>query len=252
MKKTNETNYSKILGLDDKLVINFHTLKFNDVKIENEFNYMLFKKNLFLKIFIHLIYISLIILRIITSKVKDNTYVRYTNIVILIFQVVLEFFYYYLKNIVLKKIIDMVISFFYCLLYALNNIFVNFLIISEYGLQMRCIYDLIVCSITEILCSLQYNFFLSILLFMINISICFAITFFTIDDNRRYMELIYAFSSLSTVIYFKRNISILIRENYIQNHKFKRYFSHCNDLIESMNGFQFSLNDKKILFLTKI
>ena len=78
---------------------------------------------------------------------------------------------------------------------------------------------------------------------------CIIIAIFKNDFLLRYLEVVICFCMLIIVVYFKKNNSILIRENFIKNYKFLRYFAYCYDLINSMNGFQFSLKNNEILVL---
>ena len=56
---TKENIYSNLLGIDDKILFTFYSIKFNDNKIEAEFQKFILTLNFYIKIFINAIYIYL-------------------------------------------------------------------------------------------------------------------------------------------------------------------------------------------------
>ena len=171
-EKTNAKNYSKILGIDDKLINKFYLVKFNDSKIENEFNELIINKNFYLKFFIHLVFFSMILTRVFSSKVKSILLIQNSNIIFLTIIFILEIFYYFIKQQIFKKIIDMVISSFYVLMTTFNLIFEIILMDKNLSIpELRNIYAMISTSIIEIFLSVEYNFFLCFSFFILNISV---------------------------------------------------------------------------------
>ena len=248
LKQTKENKYSELLGLDEKFNKKFYSLKFNDPIIENEFILLIRNNYFYLKNFIHFFYLYLMILRISMSKVNNLNYLQITFLCGVILYFLLNIIYLVIQEIKLKKILDTMVSSMIIFLNTFNLIVLNFFVRGNaYVIQMRSIYILIICSFLDILLSIDYNFFLFITFFMINLILCLAVAIIKNDEDLLFIEFTVSFTFLLVAILFKKDISTLLRENFIQNYKFKRYFSYCNDLIDNMNGYLFTIKNKNIL-----
>ena len=244
--------YSKILGMNNKTNVSLFSLKFNDPKIEIEFRKLILKQNLIYKIIIHILYLGLILLRLFSAKINEYPAVRNSNIVFLLIWIILQILFYSNKIVNVKIYLDILISFCFVSMQMVNAILSNFFLSTDFGIfQLRTVYIMIIFSMIEILLSIDYSFFLCLSYFLINSAVCIAIPIYIDDGSKRYVETIIAVSFICIMIYFKIKTCIITRENFIQKYKFRRYFSYCYDLINSMNGFQFSRKNNKILFFNK-
>ena len=243
-----ENIYSKILGIDEKIRKSFYSTKFNDNKLESDFNKFIVDINFIFKIYIQLVYFVLMFIRIFTAKINQVIVYKISNIILLGIWLIFQIAYYSIKNLIFKKYIEICISFLFIFIQMFNTILTNFLIKEvDNAFNYRAIYVMILYTMTDILYLTEFNFILTSILFLMNTITCIVLAIIIDDKTNRYLDAIICFFMLTTVIYFKVRNSLLIRENFFQNYKFRRYFSYCYDLINSMNGFQFTKNNKKIL-----
>ena len=247
---SNEIMISKILGIDDKMIKKFFSFKFIDPKIEQEFNKILFKKYLFFKISINLLYILMIIFNFFTSKIAGIPLFIYSNICLFILWLGLQILYYILRNSRWNKLIDIILSFTIVMIQSFNCLCYSIFLKTEFYevYNLRRVYIMIIISNTEILYLLDYNLIVNSSFLLINLIVCISIISLKEENNRIYIEIIVVFFTIGIGSIFKGYSSLILRKNFIQKYKFRRYFTYCNDLINSRSGFQFSVNESKILF----
>ena len=202
------TNFTK--SNDEKLIINFFCLKFKDPNIESDFNQLVMRRNYYLKVFVHSVYILLIILRLSLSVLREDPIIKYTNLLLFIILIILEILYYLVKKFKDKKIIEIIISFFFIFSNIFNVIVVSFFLKVYFPvLEMRALYNMIIPSFTEILLMTEYNFFQCISFFLLNISTCLTITILKNNEYRYYVELIVAIILIVLAIFYKIQNSII-------------------------------------------
>jgi len=245
------SNYSQLLGIDDTILETFFTLKFKDRKIEKIFYNYYMKQKPFLRIIVKIIYLTTFILEVFLSPISEYLQSKIVNFTLLGFWLLLMLVYiFFSKKTDTKTLVDTANSIVIVSLSAYNSYISNMLpqFVNTDHLLTRKIYIFLIYSVLEIIFSIEFNLLLCLYFLILSFTINLIFLIDRINFNeRRYIDLINCVYVITICSLLKRHYSLLIRENFVQNYKFRRYFSYCDDLINSMSGFQFTIKDEKIL-----
>ena len=228
---------SKILNINDKIENNFFSRKFNDSKIENDYQDFNITKNRNVKIFTHLIYSINFIYKIFSGKLNTLTSIFILHIISSIIIVLLIILYYILKNnrhkIICQKINSILIIFFQ----GGNTLSLVFLLDSTYDLNiLRALFNMHFYTILEILLCFDSNFS-TLVLFIFNFGIVLIIFIKSYSEtDKRFNDLIFSVLCIGFVHILKNFYSEILRENFIKKYIFKKYFDYYKDLINNING----------------
>ena len=250
-QKTLYENYSKLLGLEARTIRKFYSYYFNDKNIEGQFEELIFKKFFFFKIFIHIKYMFLTLLRTFSSTKSTGDFLNYINISFIIIWVILLSLYFTTKNNRWKYTFDILISYTIVIVQGLNALFSHFFLKTEQEdtfLELRSIYTMIVFSVSEIIFSIQYDFISCYVFLAINLIVTISVCVVKDDSSqKRYIEVIMAFSCILIAFTMRRIITIISRELFLQKFKFQKFFEYCDGMIKNIPGFLITYKNNKII-----
>jgi len=243
-----QNHIMSILKINDKIKRNLFGLSFKDDKIEQEYLETEMRINLTLKIILHLSYLVNFTIKIIQGKFRS---IMYTNIIQAIFTflcIISIVGYYVSKKIRLKKFFDYgsaYSSYIYQIIFSMQ-IYSYGTLIDKYQ-RFKSINLLVYLSIFEVLLSYESSIFFPALILIINNIIKILIFTKYEELNENGFFILSSTACLFSCILYKRYTIELNRVQYIQQYIFKKYSLYYYDLINNMNGYQFSIRNEKIL-----
>lgn len=249
--------YGKIVGINDLISKKYFAMKFKDENLEKEFQIFLLKTNIRVRLFVQITFLVVLILRLFSTKIHEMEKI-YFYIDLILGSLWFFIFLIYLVFHFTKKKFQKIFCYILSILISLINIYAILLTNYFYkrcreSIQIREFYILIFFSFFEISFTYEFNFFMFLYFLVINITTAIFIYIIKMPtDSGRYKEIISALLITLGCCIMKRESSLLLRDKYIQNHKLNKYFSYSFDLINSMNGLQFTLKNKQMLLYNEV
>jgi len=238
----------RILDINEKIKRNIFSISFKDQKIEKEYIETEIKINIKIKLILHLSYILNFVIKIANGRFRS---IMYTTIIQAMFAAICLISiigYHFSKNTKLKKFFDYssaYISYIYQVIFSIQ--IYKYPDLSDTVHASRSQSVLTYLSSLEILFSFESSIIMPFFILTINIitNILVLEKFDYIQGNNIFI-LIGTFCIFACII-FKRYIIELNRLNFIQQFIFKKYSLYYYDLIDNMNGFQFTMRKDIIL-----
>jgi len=251
--------FSSMLEMDKILIDTYFSLKFQDPLLELQYREYLLKFNKNIRLIINLVSLILTNLRLLNFIKKEIFQIDFyldlfTGIMILILFILI-----FLMNSCIKKMnIIIIIGYIYtsmiCLLNAYSSILYNYLLHpQDQQIILRNVYMMIILTTLEFLYCFEYNFYVALFVFLINILTTTWIYIINFDIiYQAYQEIIVAFLIILLIIFLKKYFSTLSRQSYLNNLKQEKNFLYCFDLINNSIGPQFTMKNNKIILHNKI
>ncbi len=247
---------TKILEINDTIEKDYFRIRFKDENHEKEYSEFLLKDLKNANLLISFLFLILEIYREFFTEISKNfTLALYINSISLSITSFLFILILFIKNINRIKIINFLFSIIIQIKNACSVILMfYFYEIKNEGDQIRELYVMFFFYFSKELLSEDMDFLKFLFYLSINVGVCIYLTLITYGgvENLRFKDIIFSFSLLIVCNILKRFNSLLKRDNYIQNVKLNKYFSYCFDLINSMNGLQFTIKDSKILLYNEM
>jgi len=244
-----QNKIQSILKINEKIKRNIFGLSFKDKLIEKEYIKTEIKMNLKIKLILHLSYLFNFVTKIEQGKFRIYIFTTIIQGIFAFFGIFSIIAYYVIrKNLKLKKFFDYTsgyLSYLYQVIYLIH-IF-SYEELTDKVFRLKSVNVLNYLTSLEILFSYETSIFFPFLILIINLILILMI--FT-KFHEIYEHLNFIIVSLLTIIaciIYKRYINEINRRNYIEQYIFKKYSLYYYDIINNMNGYQFTMKNEKIL-----
>lgn len=237
-----------ILKINESIKSNIFNISFKDEKIENEYLETEIKMNLKIKIILHLSYLFNFGVKVINGRYRNLLYAMIIQAFFAFFCIISIVAYYFSKNIKLKKFFDHLSAYFsyiYQIIYSIH--IYTYPELCDQSHLLKSLYTLTLLSTLEILFSYESSIIFPFVILIINITsylIIFA-KYSQLKENA--ISLFISGLAIISFIVYKRYIIELNRVNFLQHYIFKKYSYYYNDIINNMNGYQFTMKNKELL-----
>jgi len=257
MKKQEDLlkKFYKIIDFDDLMINTVFCLKYNNKNLEEEYSLYLLKSTRKMRIIVNFISLCLVILRFLDSCQGnrfdiDFYFDIFTSIGTLALFIVMHFA---VKSFKAVKVLSSIYIIYVCFIYGCSSVIYYFINRKDrIEQEIKNKYTMLILSIIEYLFILEYNFIVGSLLLLVNIATTVSLLVLNLITTKNYCTnnniIFIAFVVISLVIFMKKSKSVLQRENYLQKYKIDKYFIYCLGLINNMNGLQFTMSKKKLVF----
>lgn len=250
--------FSDLLEIKDGIKNTIFCLEFKDPKLESEYLKYTVAHHTKTRIIIMSIYIIFLYCRaFLSSRGRVNPFYFSIDLMLALSYTLFVFLLFvFVKNFKKKLYFSQILSLY---LFAIN---VYSLIVSQTftneekyeAMQIRELNVIFFITCFDIFFSYKVNskYFIFILCVLIGTLSYLVVIKKDIDPiKERIEDIIIATFSTSACQILKKYYSILQRENFLQNYKLNKLFSYCNDLINNMNGLQFTFKSNNILIFNQ-
>lgn len=238
-----------ILKINEQIKHNIFGLSFKDEIIEKEYIETEIRTNFIIKLILHFTYLYNFISKIILGKFRTYLYTTIIQAIFAFFCICSIIAYHLVKNnLKFKKFLDHAtsyLSYFYQIIYILH-VFSHEELSDKY-FRLKSINVLNYLTLVEILFSYESSRIFPFLILIINMIVILMIfiKFKEVQENLNFFFL--SFLSIFACIIYKRYINELNRIKFIQQYTFKKYYMYYYDIINNMNGYQFTMKNENIL-----
>jgi len=239
----------KILGINDKQKNKNTVPKFKDEKIEKELTFLQVENLKKIKFFLHLFYISDMLVKLVNRLYPENIeyFITYLSILIC-YSTLITIKILLVNNVLIKDLLDNIASIIIIFSYGFNTAFSFIKNKLNPFFRLRCCYLFLIVSLVEIIFSYNFNLWVNLIVFVSNITIFLLCIFLNSNQNEfRFQELIFATVFILLIHFYKAKEMASLRDHFIQKFRLKKFYYYSDDIINNLNGFQFTLKNKKIL-----